>query len=161
MAEEGSGQTQLRLGIDTGGTYTDAALVDAANQVVASGKSLTTHRQLEVGISAVLKSFLPTFFQKLRWPRCRPRSQPMPLSKAVVPRLSAASGLHCQPDRAGEAGTYRPWWSLCRAEGWSRRRRPREVATRLGYGESHHREVQEPSIGIWCFEHVQRSQSRP
>jgi N-methylhydantoinase A/oxoprolinase/acetone carboxylase beta subunit len=55
MAEEDSGQTQLRLGIDTGGTYTDAALVDAANQVVASGKSLTTHRQLEVGISAVLK----------------------------------------------------------------------------------------------------------
>ena len=50
MAEQGSGQTQLRLGIDTGGTYTDAALVDAANQVIASGKSLTTHRQLEVGI---------------------------------------------------------------------------------------------------------------
>jgi len=55
MTEEGTGQTQLRLGIDTGGTYTDAALVDAKNQVVASGKSLTTHSQLEVGISAVLK----------------------------------------------------------------------------------------------------------
>ena len=41
MAEESSEQTQLRLGIDTGGTYTDAALVDAANQVVASGKYLT------------------------------------------------------------------------------------------------------------------------
>ena len=63
MAEESSGQTQLRLGIDTGGTYTDAALVDAANQVVASGKSLTTHRQLEVGISAVLKK-LPFFPNK-------------------------------------------------------------------------------------------------
>ena len=55
MAEEPAGQTQLRLGIDTGGTYTDAALVDAEDHVVASGKSLTTHSQLEIGISAVLK----------------------------------------------------------------------------------------------------------
>ncbi len=65
MAEEGSGQTQLRLGIDTGGTYTDAALVDAANQVVASGKSLTTHRQLEVGISAVLKKLPSDLLSKV------------------------------------------------------------------------------------------------
>ena len=65
MAEESSGQTQLRLGIDTGGTYTDAALVDAANQVVASGKSLTTHRQLEVGISAVLKKLPSDLLSKV------------------------------------------------------------------------------------------------
>ena len=55
MTEQDPGQTQLRLGIDTGGTYTDAALVDAENQVLASGKSLTTHSQLETGIRAVLK----------------------------------------------------------------------------------------------------------
>ncbi|NDH54025.1 MAG: hypothetical protein EBY24_19055, partial [Betaproteobacteria bacterium] len=30
------------LGIDTGGTYTDAVLLDADRQVVAAAKSLTT-----------------------------------------------------------------------------------------------------------------------
>ncbi|SUZ68100.1 uncharacterized protein METZ01_LOCUS20954 [marine metagenome] len=65
MAEQGPGQTQLRLGIDTGGTYTDAALVDAQNQVVASGKSLTTHSQLEAGISAVLKKLPSDLLSKV------------------------------------------------------------------------------------------------
>ena len=65
MAEQDPGQTQLRLGIDTGGTYTDAALVDAENQIVASGKSLTTHRQLETGISAVLEKLPPDLLSKV------------------------------------------------------------------------------------------------
>ena len=65
MTEQGPGQTQLRLGIDTGGTYTDAALVDAENQVVASGKSLTTHSQLETGISAVLEKLPPDLLSKV------------------------------------------------------------------------------------------------
>ena len=39
------------LGIDTGGTYTDAALVDqVTGQVLASSKSLTTHDDLSQGI---------------------------------------------------------------------------------------------------------------
>jgi N-methylhydantoinase A/oxoprolinase/acetone carboxylase beta subunit len=33
----------LWLGLDTGGTYTDAVLLADGRQVVASGKSLTTH----------------------------------------------------------------------------------------------------------------------
>ena len=65
MTEQDPGQTQLRLGIDTGGTYTDAALVDAENQIVASGKSLTTHRQLETGISAVLEKLPPDLLSKV------------------------------------------------------------------------------------------------
>jgi N-methylhydantoinase A/oxoprolinase/acetone carboxylase beta subunit len=44
----------LRLGIDTGGTYTDAVLVDGANKIVASAKRLTTHHELTVGIAEVL-----------------------------------------------------------------------------------------------------------
>ena len=44
----------LRLGIDTGGTYTDAVLVDGANRVVAAAKRLTTHHQLTAGIAEVL-----------------------------------------------------------------------------------------------------------
>ena len=42
------------LGIDTGGTYTDAVLLDQDKQVVAAAKSLTTRFDLAVGISASL-----------------------------------------------------------------------------------------------------------
>lgn len=42
----------LRLGIDTGGTYTDAVLMDAdSQQIVAKSKSLTTRHNLVHGIS--------------------------------------------------------------------------------------------------------------
>ena len=44
----------LRLGIDTGGTYTDAVLVNNADQVVAGVKALTTHSDLAVGIRSAL-----------------------------------------------------------------------------------------------------------
>ncbi len=42
------------LGIDTGGTFTDAVLLDAARQVVASCKSLTTPFDLSIGIGGAL-----------------------------------------------------------------------------------------------------------
>ena len=42
------------LGIDTGGTYTDAVLLDQDKQAVAAAKSLTTRFDLAVGISASL-----------------------------------------------------------------------------------------------------------
>jgi len=44
----------LKLGIDTGGTYTDAVLVNARNEIVAAAKSLTTRHDLTSGISSVL-----------------------------------------------------------------------------------------------------------
>lgn len=51
---------RIGLGIDTGGTYTDAVLYDfAAKKVLASAKSLTTRADLAVGIGRALdKLFL-------------------------------------------------------------------------------------------------------
>jgi N-methylhydantoinase A/oxoprolinase/acetone carboxylase beta subunit len=41
----------VALGIDTGGTYTDAVLVDQASGVVVAGaKALTTYHDLSIGI---------------------------------------------------------------------------------------------------------------
>ena len=42
------------LGIDTGGTFTDAVLLDADKTIVASAKSLTTRFDLALGIAASL-----------------------------------------------------------------------------------------------------------
>ena len=45
----------FRLGIDTGGTYTDAVLVNEAQQIVASAKCLTTRHDLTLGIGNALR----------------------------------------------------------------------------------------------------------
>lgn len=50
MTQRPSSQFDIRLGIDTGGTYTDAVLVNNANQVVATTKALTSHPDLAIGI---------------------------------------------------------------------------------------------------------------
>ncbi len=42
------------LGIDTGGTFTDAVLLDDTRQVIAAAKSLTTRFDLALGIGAAL-----------------------------------------------------------------------------------------------------------
>ena len=44
----------LRLGIDTGGTFTDAVLVDDQKHIVAAEKSLTTRFDLTIGIGDVI-----------------------------------------------------------------------------------------------------------
>ena len=44
----------LRLGIDTGGTFTDAVLVNDDKQIIAANKSLTTRFDLSVGIGDVV-----------------------------------------------------------------------------------------------------------
>jgi N-methylhydantoinase A/oxoprolinase/acetone carboxylase beta subunit len=48
----------LLLGIDTGGTYTDAVLFDEEVGVVASAKALTTRHDLAVGIGGALDAAL-------------------------------------------------------------------------------------------------------
>ena len=49
----------LRLGIDTGGTYTDAVIVDSATQsIVAKSKSLTTKHNLVEGVAASIDKTL-------------------------------------------------------------------------------------------------------
>lgn len=44
----------VRLGIDTGGTFTDAVLVDDSKRIVGAEKSLTTRFDLSIGIGDVI-----------------------------------------------------------------------------------------------------------
>ena len=48
----------LLLGVDTGGTYTDAVLLRDETDVVASAKSLTTKQDLSLGISRAIEAVL-------------------------------------------------------------------------------------------------------
>lgn len=49
----------ILLGIDTGGTYTDAVLFDEQEGVLASAKALTTKHDLSSGIRSALNAVLP------------------------------------------------------------------------------------------------------
>ena len=49
---------QYWLGFDTGGTFTDAAILDGDRRVVATAKSLTTHWDLSVGIAGAIRAVL-------------------------------------------------------------------------------------------------------
>ena len=50
------------IGLDTGGTYTDAALLDAAGErVLATGKALTTRDDLSIGLGAAIAKILQAF----------------------------------------------------------------------------------------------------
>ncbi len=49
---------ELWLGLDTGGTFTDAVLLDGERRVVASAKSLTTHWDLAVGLGGAIRAVL-------------------------------------------------------------------------------------------------------
>ncbi len=52
----------LVIGLDTGGTYTDAALLDAASgRVLATGKSLTTRDDLSIGLGGAIAKILQTY----------------------------------------------------------------------------------------------------
>ncbi len=57
MKETSEGDA-LWLGLDTGGTYTDAVLLAGGRRVIASAKSLTTHWDLAVGIGEAIRSVL-------------------------------------------------------------------------------------------------------
>ncbi|KHA50294.1 hydantoinase/oxoprolinase N-terminal domain-containing protein [Sulfitobacter geojensis] len=48
----------LLLGVDTGGTYTDAVLIRDEEVVIASAKSLTTRYDLAVGVGAAVRAVL-------------------------------------------------------------------------------------------------------
>jgi N-methylhydantoinase A/oxoprolinase/acetone carboxylase beta subunit len=50
--------SELWIGLDTGGTYTDAVALDGGHRVIASAKSLTTHWDLSVGLGAALQAVL-------------------------------------------------------------------------------------------------------
>ena len=46
------------LGIDTGGTYTDAVILREESEVIASAKSLTTRENFALGIGSAVQSVL-------------------------------------------------------------------------------------------------------
>lgn len=48
----------LLLGVDTGGTYTDAVLIRDETEVVASAKALTTRHDLAIGIGGAVEAVL-------------------------------------------------------------------------------------------------------
>ncbi|MDF1715241.1 MAG: hydantoinase/oxoprolinase family protein [Antarcticimicrobium sp.] len=48
----------LALGVDTGGTYTDAVLIRDEAEVVASAKALTTRQDLAVGVGEAVRAVL-------------------------------------------------------------------------------------------------------
>ena len=49
---------EIWIGLDTGGTFTDAVALDGARRVIASAKALTTHWDLSVGLGAALRAVL-------------------------------------------------------------------------------------------------------
>ena len=51
-------QRALWLGLDTGGTYTDAVLLEDGRRVIASAKALTTHWDLAIGLGDALRAVL-------------------------------------------------------------------------------------------------------
>lgn len=48
----------LLLGVDTGGTYTDAVLIRDEKEVIASAKSLTTRQDLAIGVGGAVRAVL-------------------------------------------------------------------------------------------------------
>ena len=58
MRSEESPVADLWLGLDTGGTFTDAVLLADGKHVVASAKALTTHYDLAIGIGAAIRAVL-------------------------------------------------------------------------------------------------------
>ena len=54
-------ENKILLGIDTGGTYTDAVLFSHAQGVMAKAKSLTTKHDLAIGISGAIGTALEAF----------------------------------------------------------------------------------------------------
>src|ERR1700722_5537434 len=49
---------EIWIGLDTGGTYTDAVALDGARRVIASAKALTTHWDLSLGLGAAIRAVL-------------------------------------------------------------------------------------------------------
>jgi N-methylhydantoinase A/oxoprolinase/acetone carboxylase beta subunit len=49
---------EIWIGLDTGGTYTDAVALDGRRRVIASAKALTTHWDLSVGLAEAVRAVL-------------------------------------------------------------------------------------------------------
>ncbi|MEZ5810444.1 MAG: hydantoinase/oxoprolinase family protein [Rhizobiaceae bacterium] len=58
LSETGENSSPLLLGIDTGGTYTDAVLFSEEAGIVAKAKALTTRHDLSVGIAGAAEAVI-------------------------------------------------------------------------------------------------------
>ncbi len=54
----GRASSEIWIGLDTGGTYTDAVALDGERRVIAAAKALTTHWDLALGLGAALRAVL-------------------------------------------------------------------------------------------------------
>ncbi|MEE9333382.1 MAG: hydantoinase/oxoprolinase family protein [Granulosicoccaceae bacterium] len=55
----------FQLGLDTGGTYTDAVMINESQKIVASAKSLTTHTNLIEGLRGATEAVLSEQFHPI------------------------------------------------------------------------------------------------
>ncbi len=58
VSEVGGMSSELWLGLDTGGTYTDAVLLQAGGGVLCSAKALTTREDLAIGLGGAIRAIL-------------------------------------------------------------------------------------------------------
>ena len=59
QSQSKSGQTgEIWIGLDTGGTFTDAVALDSGRRVIATAKALTTHWDLSVGLGEAIRAVL-------------------------------------------------------------------------------------------------------
>ena len=54
----------FKLGLDTGGTYTDAVLLSDAGEIVAHAKSPTTHHNLSIGLRGAVSAVIEQHLQE-------------------------------------------------------------------------------------------------
>ena len=67
MAHSSSTASSYLIGVDTGGTYTDAAIIEAqGHQVVARAKAITTKGDLAIGVSEAITQAVAQLPQGLR-----------------------------------------------------------------------------------------------
>jgi N-methylhydantoinase A/oxoprolinase/acetone carboxylase beta subunit len=57
---------EIWIGLDTGGTYTDAVALDEAQHVVASAKALTTHWDLSIGLAEAIRAVVRALPERAR-----------------------------------------------------------------------------------------------
>ena len=65
MSSQSSSEKSYQLGIDTGGTYTDAVIVDENQTLLAKHKSLTTAFDLTVGIGNAISAMPGEYLEKV------------------------------------------------------------------------------------------------
>src|SRR5258705_8976741 len=56
--ESAASSRGLWLGLDTGGTYTDAVILKGGREIIATAKSLTTKHDLSIGLAGAIKAVI-------------------------------------------------------------------------------------------------------